>query len=75
MTTTDYSQMTVDELHAEANRLAEQRTAIRLQQNAIQAELEIRKALEGMSGAAQQALRVRLEGGVKPTSVTAEAEA
>lgn len=45
--------------------LAEERTRIRHQQNNVQAEIEMRALLKGLSGATAQQLRLRLEGGVK----------
>lgn len=72
MSDIDYTAMSDEELRTLEHDLAAQRTAIRLDQNAVQAELELRTFMAGLSGAAKQELRNRLTlaGGVKPTGDT-----
>lgn len=53
-----------EELDEEAARLAAERTRVRLAQNEINAEIEIRATLTKLSGAAREALVLRLNGGV-----------
>lgn len=66
----DYTTWSDEDLAVEADRLAEERTRVRLQQNAVSAEADLRRMMKGMSGAAREALTIRLEGGVAPKSAT-----
>lgn len=71
----DVTKMTLEELSAEQARLAEERTAVRLRQNAVTAEIEIRNMLDKtVSGATREALILRLGGGITPTGDTAAEE-
>jgi hypothetical protein len=72
MSSVDYAMMSDEELTALGATLAEERTRVREAQNAVAAEIEIRQALIGMSGAARDAMTLRLAGGVSPTSTTAK---
>lgn len=69
MSDLDVTTLSDEELRSLETSLAQERTRIRIQQNAVQAELEIRAFMKGLSGAAKQELRARLlvGGEVKPT--------
>lgn len=60
------SNMTDEELAQEADRLAEQRTEIREQQNAVAQEQEIRRALSSLSPETRRIVAIQLEGGLRP---------
>ncbi len=62
----DVQRMSDDELREESDGLAEQRTEVRLRQNEVNAELEIRQALKALPAEAQRVVRIRLEGGIAP---------
>lgn len=68
----DYTSMSDDDLRAASEGAAAERTAVRLKQNAIQAEIEIRQKLSEMSGAARDAIKLRLGGGTTPAGKTTE---
>jgi outer membrane protein TolC len=55
--------MTLEELEAEREALALQRTEVRLQQKAVEEAIEFQQALGGMPEGLRD--RIRLEGGMK----------
>lgn len=67
----DYTSWTDEALAEKSAELADERTRVRLDQNAVNAEVELRRMLNDMSGAARHALVLRLTGGV-PTTGAAE---
>ena len=67
LSTKDVGKLTDEQLTAEAEELAEMRTAVRLRQNEVNGEIELRKATAGLSAAARGRLAtIQLEGGVSP---------
>lgn len=60
--TPDVKKWTTERLEKRAAELAEKRTEIRLEQNAISDELSIRKALEQLPESARREIYLRLEG-------------
>ena len=54
--------MTDEELEAKSAELAEQKRAIREEQNAVDAELETRRAIAQLSGPARRIVEARLAG-------------
>ena len=67
----ELSDMTDEELQAEADRLAEERTATRLQQNAVQAEIDIRRALSTLNPETRRIVEIKLAGGTVPAGAVA----
>lgn len=65
-----YASMTDAQLAAAEADLAQKRTAIRLEQNACSAEIELRRKINEMSGAAREALLLRLGGGIGTAGAT-----
>lgn len=65
--TVDYSGWSDEDLAAEQNRLATERTRVRLAQVAVANELEVRAALAGLSVRAAEVFRLRVSGSVGPT--------
>lgn len=59
-----------EELAVEADRLAALRTEVRLQQNAVSTEQELRSMLAGASGATREALLIRLGGSATASGST-----
>lgn len=57
-----YTKWSDEKLQAEADSLAEARTAIRLQQNAVADEIAIRVATKGMSEDTRKRFNLRLGG-------------
>lgn len=73
--TTDVASLDDEALAAEAARLAALRTEIRLRQNEVQAEIDLRAALASMSGSSQNIIKIRLGGAIEPSGeVTGGAE-
>lgn len=69
---TDVGGMSDEELEAEQAELATLRTAVRLRQNEVAGELEVRKAMAGMSAAGRGRLvKIQLEGGIAPEGTAA----
>lgn len=66
----DLSALTDAELEAERDRLAEVRTATRLAQLAVQAELDIRASIAAMSPATRAIFYQRVGGSIGPTGET-----
>lgn len=64
--TKDVQGMSTEDLEAEASDLAEQRTAVRLRQNEVAAELSVRRALDALPVEHRRVLELRLEGGTEP---------
>lgn len=62
MTAADYGSWTLERLEAKAADLAEKRTEIRLEQNAVADAIAIKRAVEGLPESARNALTVRLGG-------------
>lgn len=60
------SEMTDEQLAERAAVLAAQRTAIRLEQNEVQAEIDLRRALSSLSGETRRIIAVRLGGATTP---------
>ena len=58
----DLTKFSDKELEAESSRLAEERTKVRLAQNAVADELSARKMLEGLSEGAKRTLQLKLGG-------------
>ena len=67
----DLSRMGDKDLQKLADNLAEQRTEIRLAQNAVGVELELRRSLAAMTPETRKVVRLRLDGGVAPTGEAA----
>lgn len=67
MSDTQLKDLSDEELEQLRVTLAEERTRIRHMQNNVQAEQEIRQLLKGLSGATRETVRIRLEGGIRPT--------
>lgn len=63
-------EMTDAELTVEAARLAELRTAVRLAQNTVTAEQELRAVAGTLSGAAREAFIKTLGGSITPVGET-----
>ncbi len=70
MSEIDYGSMTDEELAEKSEELAAERTRVRLEQNKVSAEQEIRRSLATMSGAGREALLLRLSGEAKPKAET-----
>lgn len=62
----DYEHMTTAELAALAESLAEEKRSIRDQQNEVQAELDLRRALETLSGPSRRIIEARMGGAIAP---------
>lgn len=62
----DVSTMDDDQLSAWAADLADQRTEIRLAQNRVQAEIDLRRALSSMSDETRRIVQVRFGGAATP---------
>jgi hypothetical protein len=66
MSTKKLSNMTDEELNAEAEKMAGERTDIRLKQLEVSREQEIRAALAAMSPETRRLIKITLEGGIAP---------
>jgi hypothetical protein len=62
----DYTTWSVEKLMAERDRLAEQRTTIRLQQNAVDSVLQVKQAMEALPEGARRLVKIELGGSVEP---------
>ena len=62
----DYEHMTTSELEAEQERLADEKRSVRDQQNEVQAELDLRRALESLSGPSRRIVEARMGGAIAP---------
>lgn len=71
MSDIDYTAMTDAELDVAEGELAAERTRVRLEQNKVSSEKELRRMLQEMSGAARQALVLRLSGSAGSVGETA----
>lgn len=58
--------MTDEELARRRDALAKQRSEVREEQVAVQAEIDLRAALAAMPGEARRVVELRLGGGVRP---------
>ena len=67
----DLTTMSVEELVKLEADLAVQRTAIRVQQNEVAAELGLRRALQSMPEGAREIVKLRLSGSIAPEGATA----
>lgn len=63
---TDTAKLSDEELEARRSELAEERTRVRLAQNEVQAEIDLRAALSSMSGPVRRIVEIRLGGTVTP---------
>ncbi len=69
----DYSTWTDAKLEAKAAELAQQRTAIRLEQLKVSAELEVRASIAQLSPAAREVFAIRVGGGITPAGEGSQA--
>lgn len=63
----ELSKLSDDELAALDAELAAKRTEIRLEQIAVSAEIDLRRALGAMSAESRRIIHIRLEGGISPS--------
>ena len=71
---TDHSKLSNKELATEAEALAKQRTAVRLSQNAVQTEQDVRRAIRGLPPSTGEIVRLRLAGQVGSAGATTTKE-
>ena len=72
--TRDVTKASTEDLEEEAADLAELRTKVRLRQNEVNAELDIRRQLDKLPEEARRIVYKRLEGGIGPTGGVNDAE-
>lgn len=68
----DVTKMSDEEIESEMTEMASLRTAVRLRQNDLQAEWNIRSAVNQLPADAQRVIKLRLNGGISPSGDLAQ---
>lgn len=63
----DVTKMSTEDLRAEQEQLAAERTRVRERQVAVAAELDLRSALDSMPAESARLVKLRLDGSIGPT--------